>query len=469
MFASAIWRTVTQLPTNVVATVGPAWQVTTDTSTVPPAIRVAATGGMARSAFAYGDKLKITFFERINLAVDPGGSASLRTTTAVFPRMDLSGDYAIDEGGALNLPRLGVFMAADRTETEVQAELATAFQQSLGRAIDVRIEIAERLPVYVLGKVRASGTFRHMPGMIVLQAVAHAGGMDPSMGDASRMIEAIREAERMRQAEDRLSRLAVTHARLVALRDNHDLQVPEGVRSRLAEAMRPQGLQALIEGEAATLAVERLRRQQQLVLANRQIGIAQTEIEAVRKRGEQFSTLLAWKTAKLQELEQVASRGHLSHFRITEANVDIADVSARLEDSRVAMAQAERRLAEAEIVRARVELEHSIEAAKEISQITQEMNDCAQSIESMRSVEQVLRNGTAVADGPAAHSQSGITITRKSRDGFVTFPAQETTRLVPGDVIRVNLEQEAGRPAALQDGSQGFVRQGRQEESISTN
>ena len=455
--AVTAWRSLTQSRTDTITVLGPPQQAIAPPA-AQPAAPAPAAGQAVRGTLAHGDKLRVTFFERVSLAADADGMAPARPTIAVFPRMDLSGDYAIDDGGALSLPRLGTFAAAGRAAAELQAELMAAFERSLGRGSDVRIEIVERLPVYIIGKVRAPGTLRHMPGMIALQAVAHAGGTDLGSADISRSIEALREAGRLQQAEDRLARLSVRHARLVALRDGHDIRMPDDVQARLRGRMTLEGLAALVEAEAATLQVERLSRQQRLALADRQVGIARTEIEAVRKRGEQVLSLLVWKTAKLRELEQVASRGHLPHFRATEAGVDVADVSARFEDNQVVMAQAERRLLEAEIARARVELDYSIEVGRQVFQTTQDIDDCLRSIEAMRSVEQVLRTGAVNADGFAAQPRTGITITRRGEDGFVTFPAQEATPLLPGDVVRVNSEPEAEVSTAMRVDARGPVR-----------
>ena len=89
------------------------------------------------------------------------------------------------------------------------------------------------------------------------------------------------------------------------------------------------------------------------------------------------------------------------------------------------------------------------------------MDDCARSIESMRAVEQVLRNGATDAEG--AKHLPGITITRRGPDGFTIFPAQETTRLVPGDVVKVNSAPEPGRLATMGSNDHGAAAQERGE------
>src|SRR5579875_3299029 len=76
--------------------------------------------GEDRSIVTYGDRLKITFFETLAVQLDGGDTRSAQSVTEVFPRMDLSGDYPIDESGNVNIPKLGQIAAAGRTITGLQ-------------------------------------------------------------------------------------------------------------------------------------------------------------------------------------------------------------------------------------------------------------------------------------------------------------------------------------------------------------
>jgi hypothetical protein len=274
--------------------------------------------------------------------------------------------------------------------------------------------------------------------MIVLQALALAGGMEPGVADLSRAIEAIRETERLRQATDRLDRLLVRQARLQAhLGRSNDIMVPDSIRSRLAGKMPQEGLAALLAGETATLIAEREAYQQQLALAQRQVNIARIEIEVQKTRSDQLKVVSARKTERLRELEQVAARGSVSQFKLSEVSLDISELGLRQEDLRVAMAQGERRLVEAEIVQAKLELEYSVGLRKELTTTMQDIAACKQEIASMQAVTQVLRNGLPDTAG-GSDKLAAIRITRRGPDGFKVVQATAMTLLVPGDTVQVS-------------------------------
>jgi exopolysaccharide production protein ExoF len=387
---------------------------------------------------ADGDRLKITFYESLGVAVDQGGVASGSGVTAVFPRMDLSSEYTVDETGTLDIPRLGHVTGSGRSLSALQTELAAEFRRVFGRTSDVHAEIVERQPIYVLGGVRNAGSLKYAPGMIVLQALALAGGMEPGVADLSRAIEAIRETERLRQATDRLDRLLVRQARLQAhLGRSNDIMVPDSIRSRLAGKMPQEGLAALLAGETATLIAEREAYQQQLALAQRQVNIARIEIEVQKTRSDQLKVVSARKTERLRELEQVAARGSVSQFKLSEVSLDISELGLRQEDLRVAMAQGERRLVEAEIVQAKLELEYSVGLRKELTTTMQDIAACKQEIASMQAVTQVLRNGLPDTAG-GSDKPAAIRITRRGPDGFKVVQATAMTLLVPGDTVQVS-------------------------------
>ena len=128
---------------------------------VPASPLVLATAGQPidHSALRYGDRLKITFFESVGVAVGVPGAGNDGVVATMFPRMDISADYPVDENGTLAIPKLGRFAVAGQSITRLQATLTASFRQAMGRAADVQIAIEERQPVSVLGAVRGAGVF----------------------------------------------------------------------------------------------------------------------------------------------------------------------------------------------------------------------------------------------------------------------------------------------------------------------
>jgi polysaccharide biosynthesis/export protein ExoF len=387
-------------------------------------------------ALAFGDRLKITFFESLGVALDHSGTSSDQVL-AVFPRMDLSGEYTVDDGGNLDIPKLGLFITAGRSILALQSELASAFRRALGRSTDVHVAVIERQPIFVLGTVRNSGAFKYTPGMIVLQAFAQAGTAGPGTTDTSKAIELVRETERLSQTVDRLNRLRVKHARLVAQRENSaNLTLPASIESQISETTSLERLGAMVQGETATLIAERNRFHRQLSLAEQQVSIARVEIDAHNKRGDQLKVLLSKKTDRLHELEKVAARGNLSQNIIGNLDMEIADLIARQQDQLVALAQAKRRLVEAEILQSTIELDQSVGLERDQIVTLQDIEDCKQQIASMQAVIQVLRSGLSEVESVSVPS---FRIIRKTAGDHRTIAATETTLLQPGDVLQVAL------------------------------
>jgi polysaccharide biosynthesis/export protein ExoF len=396
----------------------------------------------------YGDRLKITFFESLGVALN-GGSGPDAAVATIYPRMDLSGEYAVDETGIVNVPKLGSFTVAGLTITAVESQLAKGFNRTVGRTTDAHVAIIERMPVYVLGTVRNAGSFKFMPGMIVLQALADAGGLDADAGAAtSQRIETIRESERLHEAQDRMDQLLFKQARLMTERAHATvIEMPASLRRR-PSGTEPRDelsrLQAAMAETEKTMTLERKAHEQQVALAEQQASIARLELEAQNLRADQLKELVAKKQTMLHELEAIAIHGSVSQYKLLDMKVDISGLLAQQDDLRASVAQAARRLAEAEFAKEKVEVDYDIELEKELTATQHDIGNCARSIATMRAVLEILRsNAPSVTGG----SEGGPTVivTRREANGFVNFAATPSTALTPGDVLQVNLTSGAAR------------------------
>jgi polysaccharide export outer membrane protein len=99
----------------------------------------------------------------------------------VLGRNDLSGNAAIDPSGNLNLPLLGMVEAANRTTSELGAQLSQRYGILAPQISEVLVTIAEynSRRVTVVGEVRSPGrhAFREIPGLWDL--LLEAGGPTP--------------------------------------------------------------------------------------------------------------------------------------------------------------------------------------------------------------------------------------------------------------------------------------------------
>jgi exopolysaccharide production protein ExoF len=419
-------RTVGKAP---VATHTPGRRIAYSSSQQPSA----ASTGDGSSLIVYGDRLKITFFERLQVALSANGTPQADAIATAFPRMDLSGEYTVDEAGGVNIPVLGQFVAANESIPALQSSLAAAFGHSIGRAGDAHVAIVERQPVYVLGTVRNAGTYKYTPGMILLQALAAAGGVNSDTVDTSQAIEGIREAERLRQSQQKMDRLVLAQARLAAQRDDAaTMQLPQSILTKLALDAEHDRMNALVTDETVTLATGRRAYQQQLSLADRQVRIAQAELDAQNTRASQLKELRTQTESRLDQLQRIAARGSVSQYSLTDASVKLAELAARQEDLKVTIAQAERGVVSAEAARTKLEVDYAAGLERDLIATQREIDDCTHAIASMRAVTELLGDGVRRSKGEKVFS-----ITRRAAEGVAVIRGNEDTPLLPGDVVRV--------------------------------
>ncbi len=394
-----------------------------------------APTGEAGDVILYGDRLKISFIESAGVPLNSGHPDSTRVVAVVFPRMDLSGEYTVEANGGLSIPKLGRVAATGKSTTALQSELKATFERVIGRTSDVHVGVLDRLPVYVVGSVRAAGTFKYVPGMIVMQALANAGGFEGTVSDTSRVIENIREAVRLHATKDKLNRLLIKQARLIAAQGNAEtITVPASIASRLSQTGTHDRLNQLIAAAETSHNAERKRYRDQQVLAARQIEVVKMQLEAQKLRADQLRELLAKKDRRLRELQAIGPRGSIPQTILTQAEIEIAELVARQEDFRVALAQTQRSLVEAENAQAKINIDRSVGIETELSATDQDIDNGVQEIASMQAVIQALQNSM---EGAPSGGLPRLSITRRVMGHFVVTPATEMTVLLPGDVVRV--------------------------------
>ena len=117
-----------------------------------------------------------------DLAASPGPEATqlrlapgdkLRVT--VFGEDKITGEYQIDNAGAISLPLAGTIQAAGLTKPEFEQSITEKLKSNI-RNPKVTVEVTSYRPFYVLGEVQKPGEYQFRSGLNVLSAIAVAGG-----------------------------------------------------------------------------------------------------------------------------------------------------------------------------------------------------------------------------------------------------------------------------------------------------
>ncbi len=95
----------------------------------------------------------------------------------VFGEDQLTGEYRVNDQGAIGLPLVGSVPASGRTPGQLEGDVARALTRgNFLRNPHVTVEVIAYRPIFVLGEVAKPGQYPYQPGMTFLTAIAVAGG-----------------------------------------------------------------------------------------------------------------------------------------------------------------------------------------------------------------------------------------------------------------------------------------------------
>jgi polysaccharide export outer membrane protein len=106
-----------------------------------------------------------------------GTADKIRVT--VFNEPDLSGDFDVNDQGAIALPLIGQVEAAGKTVAEFQAEITQKFGATYLVNPRVSVAVLNYRPFFILGEVKNPASYPYVNGMTVINAIALAGGYTP--------------------------------------------------------------------------------------------------------------------------------------------------------------------------------------------------------------------------------------------------------------------------------------------------
>ncbi|MCJ2035343.1 SLBB domain-containing protein [Methylobacterium sp. J-068] len=394
-----------------------------------------------------GDRLKITFYETMELPNpaqgDKGPAAGAAAVIQTFyQRIDLSGDYAIEQGGTLSLPFFGFVPAAGKPLETLRTDLMGVFETAFGRHGGVTVGLLQRAPVFVVGSVRNPGAYPYTGGMIVLQAIALAGGRDKDPATLAGVVESLREREREETARARLKRALARRAALAAGRAG---QAPGGALERLRALAGAEEASALVAAEAKVVRLETNLQAGEEGGRRAAAEASVSEVDLLRKRLETYGVQIAARGDRLRTMEALFSRQVVESERVADVRRDFVDMEGRRREYEVSVLQAELRQ---RLTREAVEqgsAQHRLAAEREVALVDAEI------VAAERALATASVVGATMSAGWSRDPALAYRIVRSTQAGPQSLPAAETDTLEPGDVLKVVLEPgpgERGREGA---------------------
>ncbi|WPE23753.1 polysaccharide biosynthesis/export family protein [Shinella zoogloeoides] len=402
----------------------------TITKTVSAAFTVALLLASAASAEEY--RLGVMDKLRIRVAEWQTAEGAIRDWSAV------SGDYSIGADGALSLPFIGQLQADGRTAAELSVEIGKKMQVLFGLKDlpSASVEIAEYRPVYLSGEVQTPGAYPYAPGLTVLKAVSFGGGLrraDPGQRFARDFLRS--EGEAAVYVAER-NRLLIRRARIVAeMSGAKDIEMPKELEK--SEEARP-----IMESEKALMTSREKRLRLQLTALADLKSLLDNEIGSLGKKSETQTRQLELVHGDLSKMDALAEKGLAISSRRLALEQRTADLQAALLDIDTATLKARQDINKAGQDETNLQNDWDAQLAQELQNTEQELDTLALKLGTSRDLmsEALMQSSDAASlKGGLSAANIGYSILRTVKGKAEEIRATETTPVLPGDVVKVDV------------------------------
>ncbi len=377
----------------------------------------------------------------------------------IFAWEALNAEYTIDVSGRLALPLVGQVPAAGSSTGELAAVISRRLQERMGTVTepDTTVEIVQYRPFYIVGQVEKPGEYAFRPGLTVLQAVSISGGLLRSTGaDAMSLARDLVKSEGDETLmEHEHDMLLARHARLTAELDGHNSVVFPSV---LAAKKNIPAIEALMENERLVFNSRLKSFNTQMSALSQLKSNLEKEVTSLGRQVEAHNRRVELLERELGGIRTLAKKGLATTPRLLGLERNLAQLQGdglRLESRQTAVSQ--------DITRTEISM---IELqTKRANDITQAMQDT--SIQLARIGTRKLVNGRLLTDtrqrAALQMSQTAeinriipnyLIVRTLAGDSF-ELTANETSVLLPGDTLKVEMQLAGGAGSDAGAGSNG--------------
>lgn len=363
-----------------------------------------------------------------DLQLGPGDKVQI----TAYEREDISGTFTVRTDGAISIPLIGKIQARGRTLSELEEATTAAVEAATSRSVPISMEVASWRSIYAVGNVETPGVYPFTPGMTVLHALAAAGGLQRQLDKAS-AFEITRESRNLHRALNDLKTATARRARIEAeLNGEKSIKMPAALL-KLAGA---SDARRLIDTELSVLRQNNKSQHLQLETKASEIKLMKREIEAYKKQRIDIKKRIALNLEELKRYTSLQKKGLARSSRTLQLRSEIAALDANAHTVLASIARSENSM-----IRITEEMELlPINKRLELDKELQEVEGDIRQAKSVIRLHGELVNDLALLTAKEAEAVAKpvrYEIMRSLANRQTLLPAQETTSLRPGDVVRV--------------------------------
>jgi exopolysaccharide production protein ExoF len=386
----------------------------------------------AGPAFAAEYRLGVMDKLRIRVAEWQTAEGAIRDWSAV------SGDYSVGADGSVSLPFIGQLPADGRTSGELAEEIGKKMQILFGLRDrpSASVEIAEYRPVYLAGEVQTPGAYPFAPGLTVLKAVSFGGGLRRAEAGQRFARDFLRsEGDAAVYLAER-NRLLIRRARIVAeMSGAKDIEMPK-------ELGKAEEARAILASETALMTSREKRLRLQLTALADLKALLDSEITSLGKKSETQTRQLELVQGDLDKVDALAEKGLAISSRRLALEQRTADLQAALLDIDTSSLKAKQDINKATQDETNLQNDWDAQLAQELQNTEQELDTLTLKLGTSRDLmsEAMMQSADAAAlKGGLAAENIGYSILRTVEGKTEQIRATETTPVLPGDIVKVEL------------------------------
>ena len=356
-----------------------------------------------------------------------------------YKRWDaLGGDLEVSPDGTVMVPALGAVPAGGMGADALAASIATRLQAKLGLVDrpDATIQIVEYPPIFLAGNVAAPGQYAFRPGMTVLQALAIGGG-EYRAADHGNPTDTIKLQGDLQGVAVDIVRSTARIARLEAqLSGAKDIVFPASL-----DPADP-AVADIIKQERTIFAAQQNELVRQTSALNDLGTLYRAEIDALDQKSHSIDDEVAQAQQQLDGVKQLVAKGVVVLSRQSDLERALAGLRSDRLDNVIATMSARQGLSESTRNLAKLEDDRQSEVSVQLQAEQANLNHLQLT---QTTTMRLLRQATDFASADAATAlamKSGLvyTIVRQQDGQTVDIAASESTPLLPGDLLKVDID-----------------------------
>lgn len=397
----------------------------------PTAVRLPSSEGDVGASdlpLRIGDRIRLAFYERVDDTQDKWRET--RSSGPMFHQFaELCGDFEVQEDGSLSLPILGSFQAKGKDSAALSKLLADTFENVIGRKAFVNFVSIEHQPVYIVGNVKNSAAFRYVKGMTVMHLVALAGGARVSEMESWQLTEGRREISRLKRSLERVKRLLV---RTTLLRTEGGYAMPKETISGLVGG---KDFETLVneEGEQRQMDVSGQTAAATSLIAA--VNAAREDLNAKLDRLKPLDRLIETRQQREKTLSDLVDRSVVARPALVQSQGELAEVQDRKQTAMIDADAGRSHLADTE----RALAEHRLQSIVDRDRATASAE--RDTLDALEDSKEGLTLLTSL-EPREAPVENTFEVSRRTGDVTVTLHLRGTDELEPGDLVRVQDEQD---------------------------